>query len=364
MLAEVQHFIYEAEASGADVKVYTMPTDVALRGSGTIYGNTHYTWNKPPSAKWVHIIVQGAGGSGTTAGTNTSTLGCGAGGGGGSGQYTCGWWPAFMLPDTLYVGVGSGQSAPTGSASESKNGCPSYVALDVMNSTITTNSTSILLYAQGSDGFPGTGSILSPATSSTGATTAAGGGASSTITNQPRVGSGIWKANTAPMGGGGAGGANTGDARGESLSSFAAARFYGPAGPGGGGGGCAAITSPGAAHAGGVPWSSSVSATAGLGQVAINYANSDTSVAGAAANGAGNGVPAQNGQSGVVNKFLWVHNGGGGGGGSGNTAGSNPGNGGDGILGSGGGGAGGGFNLFPLAIPGRGGDGFVVIIAG
>jgi len=364
MLAEVQHFIYEADASGADVKVYTMPTDVPTRTATVTFGNNYYTWNKPQNAKWVCIIAQGGGGSGGAAGANAST-GSGGGMGGPSGQYSMAFFPSFMLPDTLYIAVGAGGKLPAPAAGAgSVNGCASFVSIDPLLTT-TTACTSILVYSNGGDGV---GTQLSAANGSTGAATTAGGGASSVLAAQPRAAAGIWKANTAPSCAGGAGGSNSAtDARGESLGVFSGSRMYGCAGPGaGGGGGMGGITTPGAAAAGGTPFSLSQSGTlGGLGTFLIDHANSNLTNINSSANGGNIGVAGGDGQPTVINRFLWMHlGGGGGGGGAGGVSAAAGGRGGDGLLGAGGGGAGGCFNNAPITAPGNGGDGFVVIIAG
>ena len=66
------------------------------------------TWQKPQGAKLVYIFALGAGGGGSggqvaVAGTNK----VGAAGGN-AGSYSMGLWSAWMLPDTLYLCVGSG----------------------------------------------------------------------------------------------------------------------------------------------------------------------------------------------------------------------------------------------------------------
>lgn len=65
------------------------------------------TWNKPNNAKMVYIFCIGGGsggGGGRTVANNSSP----GGGGGASSSITTGLYSAFLLPDTLYLQVGSG----------------------------------------------------------------------------------------------------------------------------------------------------------------------------------------------------------------------------------------------------------------
>jgi hypothetical protein len=70
-------------------------------------GAAWQTWQKPRNCKFVYIytIGGGGGGAGGQAGTGTNRVG---GAGGGSAAITRGYFPAAMIPDTLYVLVGAG----------------------------------------------------------------------------------------------------------------------------------------------------------------------------------------------------------------------------------------------------------------
>lgn len=62
------------------------------------------TWNKPRGAKFLVVFLIGGGGAGGNGFVGTGNAG--GGGGGGSSGYTRGIFPAFLLPDTLYIQVG------------------------------------------------------------------------------------------------------------------------------------------------------------------------------------------------------------------------------------------------------------------
>ena len=86
------------------------------------------TWQKPSGIKFIYFYVigsGGAGGGGRTGGFNSG----GGGGGGGSSAISIGVYPAFMLPDILYVQVGKG---PNGAAAGSgaASGALSYVSIE------------------------------------------------------------------------------------------------------------------------------------------------------------------------------------------------------------------------------------------
>ena len=84
--------------------------------------NDFQTWNKPQNCKFVHFVLiggGGGGGGGQGAGTGTSRRG---GGSGGSGGLTKGMFPSSIIPDTLYVQVGSGGSAGVGGTTNSNGG--------------------------------------------------------------------------------------------------------------------------------------------------------------------------------------------------------------------------------------------------
>jgi hypothetical protein len=65
-------------------------------------------WTKPPGISFVHIICVGGGsGAGGTVARNAG-IQVGGGGGGASGAITSTFLPAYLVPDTLYISVGTG----------------------------------------------------------------------------------------------------------------------------------------------------------------------------------------------------------------------------------------------------------------
>ena len=77
--------------------------------------NNFSIWNKPANCKFVYILAIGAGGNGGAGGSTAGTARSG-GAGGGSGASTTAIYPAWCLPDNLYVtvGLGGGQAGGGG----------------------------------------------------------------------------------------------------------------------------------------------------------------------------------------------------------------------------------------------------------
>ena len=109
---------------------------------------TWVTWQKPSGIKFIYSYVLGAGGAGgggRTGGVNSG----GGGGGGGSSAISVGLYPAFMLPDIMYIQVGAGSAgaaAGTGAAS----GMLSYISA-------APNTTAINIIMQSGDAAAGGG---------------------------------------------------------------------------------------------------------------------------------------------------------------------------------------------------------------
>ena len=84
---------------GRDDLVITVPGNSATAGSG---------WDVvevPEWARWCHIFLLGAGGTGGNGVVGANSTAAGGGGGGSAGQTSLSI-PAFLLPRTLYVSVG------------------------------------------------------------------------------------------------------------------------------------------------------------------------------------------------------------------------------------------------------------------
>jgi len=152
-------------------------------------------WTKPSNINFVYMYVigsGGAGGGGRTSGNNSG----GGGGGGASSSITTALYPAFLLPDTLYinVGVGSpGAAAGTGAAS----GALSYISTNP-------STTSIFIFAQSGDVAAGGGG--GGTNSGTGSGVAGAAGTSWTYSNYPLASMGIVASIIGQIGG--AGGTN------------------------------------------------------------------------------------------------------------------------------------------------------------
>lgn len=98
--------------------------------------NTWQTWQKPPTAKLIEIFCLGGGGGGGAGGAGT--LNSGGGGGGAAAGYVRAIFPAYLLPDTLYIKPGTG-GAGTGTLSQlagsSGQGAVSFVSVGPTGST-------------------------------------------------------------------------------------------------------------------------------------------------------------------------------------------------------------------------------------
>ena len=89
------------------IDVFNIPNndsnvDIFTNNGGT---SSWQTWVKPKNAKFIHILAIGAGGGGG-AGWSASLNSGGGGGGGGAGGVVSGFYPANVLPNTLFIQVG------------------------------------------------------------------------------------------------------------------------------------------------------------------------------------------------------------------------------------------------------------------
>lgn len=349
MLGLNQTFINDVNATGADVQIYTSGAVVNYSGGSVVFGPIWQVWQKP---SWARCVWISAGGGGAAGGTGANTGGNGGGGEGGSGsEYRCGFYPAIMLPDILYIQIGQGGQHPTSlvASTTGPNGAHTYVSFDPLPNTATVN-TSILLMAGG-----GNNSVGAVANSTAGAQQGAAAGMFTNIAMQPRSGMGIWIVNTSfsCVGTNGGPPANAG----ENPGFIAGARTFSPQWCGGGGGGSDLAGTSG----NGAVCTDSV-LDSGISRGLKQYVP-ERLISQAASGGTG-ATPAKTGDDGFINRFLWQHYGGNGGGGSSNTLGGVAGAGGNGILGSGGGGGGGcTTTVGTLPRPGNGGDGFVMIMS-
>ena len=85
------------------------------------------TWLKPRGCKFIQFFIVGAGGSGA-GGQAINGVGRGGGSGGASGGVVRGIVPAFLVPDVLYVQVGTGGAA-VGASTAGNTGGISYVSI-------------------------------------------------------------------------------------------------------------------------------------------------------------------------------------------------------------------------------------------
>lgn len=74
----------------------------------TTNDQSRITWTKPQGIAFVHIIAIGAGGGGGNGISGASGTNRNGGGGGGPGAIVTGFYPAYLLPDSLTINVGVG----------------------------------------------------------------------------------------------------------------------------------------------------------------------------------------------------------------------------------------------------------------
>jgi len=114
--------------------LFNIPTNNTNHKIFYANGQTWQIWNKPSNINYIYFYVIGAGGAGgggRTGGVNTG----GGGGGGASSSISVGLYPAFLLPDVLYIQVGPGSpGAPAGTGAAS--GALSYVSTQPNTTTL------------------------------------------------------------------------------------------------------------------------------------------------------------------------------------------------------------------------------------
>ena len=272
------------------------------------------TWQKPKGCSWVYTLLIAAGGGGGRGAGNAATVASGGGGSGGTSRL---WLPSFLIPDTLYIRVGSGGLGATTSANGTA-GTQTYISIQAN----TTAENLVMTQAGGAGG--------------TGAGGAGGGaaGAIGTATGGQFQGVGLWVSVAGQIGSAGGAAAN---AAGSNRSVGATGSITtGGSGGGNGTGAGGNITAAG-------QWpqiSGGVGTTGGAGNHGFNqgkiidFVNSGSPLIFSGGTGGGghtNGAAGAGGNGGI---------GGGGGGGNSSQAGGTAGNG------------------------GNGGDGLVIIMAG
>ena len=162
---------------------------------GTTTTSSWQVWTKPSNITMVYMYVIGAGGAGGGGRTGGNNSG-GGGGGGGSSAISVALYPAFLLPDTLYisVGIGSNGAAAGGGAA---SGVLSYVSAQP-------STTAIYIYAQSGNAAAGGGGGGTNSGSGSGASGTAG--TVWTFTNYPLTALGMVTSIAGQSGG--AGGTN------------------------------------------------------------------------------------------------------------------------------------------------------------
>jgi hypothetical protein len=102
--------------------------------------NDWQTWQKPRNAKFIQIFCLGGGASGGSGYRGAAAAVRAGAGGGGSSGITKAIYPAFLLPDTLYIQVGLGGASVAGTTGTSGTtgiaGGISYVSIAPLSSAI------------------------------------------------------------------------------------------------------------------------------------------------------------------------------------------------------------------------------------
>jgi hypothetical protein len=98
-------------------------TFYAVKGAATT--DSWQTWMKPAGCAWIYILMLGSGGGGGKSNNGALTV---AAGGGASGGHARLLFPAFVVPDILYVRTGTGGLGAT-TAGSGAAGVSSYVSM-------------------------------------------------------------------------------------------------------------------------------------------------------------------------------------------------------------------------------------------
>ena len=296
--------------------------------------NSWQTWTKPRNISFVDILVIGAGGAGGNsyaAGNNSG----GGGAGGGSGSITKGFFPANLLPDTLYIQVGQGGIPNTvrggTGAGQGGSGSNSVILVDTPITGLTTQH--YLLLANGGSGGLGGTSSTSPGVL---------GGAGGVVWTPASIASSLGIVDTFA----GTSGGNGGNTLITPPSSVVISSIV----SGGAGGGGLDLSDNGTSGASVVASGFTITIMGGIvGDGTVSILNGS---------GGFNNLPSTN----TSNRLPMFFTGGSGGGTNTSTLGGRGGNGGNGGYGCGGGGGGASnFSTTSFGLGGRGGDGIVII---
>lgn len=286
------------------------------------------TWNKPAGVKFIYFYIVGGGGSGGGGRTGGNNSG-GGGAGGGSSAIAVGLYPAIVLPDILYLQVGTG-GLSVGAGISGSSGGISYVAVEP-----NTTGTNIIMQS----GAVGAGGGGAGTNSGTGAGAAGSAGTIWQYINNPLTSIGMISALAGQAGA--AGGQNTPSVGGSITPSM-------PISGGAGGGG---VSAGGTQTAGGNITGSGFLSTLSGGTTA-----STATLPGMPGYSLTNPV----GESFIDGPLFFT--GGSGGASAGNAIITTGGLGGNGSYGSGGGGGGASY-ASTGGSSGKGGDGLVLIVA-
>lgn len=314
-------FSFLSSGVKADVQTFSFIHD----GNSGI--GRYQSWIKPRGVSMISMLLIGGGSGGGAGLTGATTTARGGGGGGACSGVAFHVFPAYVLPDLLFVFVGRGGPGGSASGFGGTSGVRSYV---LSGHGLTTGFTvpNIIANSLGSTGPSGGGAGANSGN-------AAGGTAATTATKSQQGWSQCYSISTFTDGIAGAtGGIATGAAGTAITADFNTLCLS----PGAGGGG---VNSSGTGFAGG---SQSLQAAMDLPDATLTP-NTDFIPAGAAGSGVLAGGAGGSGLS-LIKPFLFT-----GGAGGGSADGQPGGIGGRGGIGCGGGGGGGG------TTGGRGGDG-------
>ena len=115
------------------------------------------TWEKPRNAKLIQIFCLSGGGGGGGGAGNTSANSVGGAGGGGGAAFSKGVFPAFLLPDNLYVQVGVGGAGGAGSTGATGGVAGTVGGISYISLAPTPISSSVIIQSATTTGAGGGG---------------------------------------------------------------------------------------------------------------------------------------------------------------------------------------------------------------